>query len=349
MHFSIRHFQEKLSEWHQENRRDFPWTRTRDPYRIWLSEIILQQTRVNQGLPYYERILSQFPTVQDLAQAEDSVFFKAWEGLGYYSRARNVLHTARWVSKENHGEFPSTYEGLLKLKGIGPYTAAAIAGFAFSHPRAAIDGNGLRVFSRIFDIAEPIEEARVKAAIQSKADMLIYPEDPGAFNQAVMDFGSLVCTPANPECPICPLADICMANRHGTEAQLPVKKVKQPRKRRYFEYDWCERQGKLLVRERREADIWRNLFELPGCERDEATFYGNKQEKPGPEVTAVLFEGKQILSHQEIYVRIRENNNEFDKWAESCIGIELTEVKALPFPKILRSFADSYLEKVFLQ
>ena len=349
MHFSIRHFREKLSEWHQENRRNFPWTQTRDPYRIWLSEIILQQTRVTQGLPYYERILSQFPTVQDLAQAEDNVFFKAWEGLGYYSRARNVLHTARWVSTENQGIFPSTYEGLLKLKGIGPYTAAAIAGFAFSHPRAAIDGNGLRVFSRIFDIADPIDEARVKEAIQSKADALIYPEDPGAFNQAIMDFGSLVCTPSNPACIRCPLSDICLSNRHGTQAHLPLKKSKQPRKKRFFEYDWCERQGKVLVRERRGADIWRHLFELPGCERDETTFYVNRQKESEPEGGSVLFEGRQILSHQEIHVRIREKSNAFDKWAESCIGIELAEWKAYPFPKILRSFADSYLEKLILQ
>jgi A/G-specific adenine glycosylase len=349
MHFSVRHFQHKLAEWHLENRRDFPWTRTRDPYRIWLSEIILQQTRVSQGLPYYERILSQFPTVQELAQADDNVFFKAWEGLGYYSRARNVLHTARWVTNENQGVFPSSYEDLLKLKGVGPYTAAAIAGFAFSYPRAAIDGNGLRVFSRIFDIADPIDEARVKEAIQTAADVLIYPEDPGAFNQAIMDLGSLVCTPANPACIICPLSDICLSNRHGTQAQLPVKKSKQPRKKRFFEYNWCEKQGKVLVREREEADIWRNLFEFPGCEREETAFYEKSIEKQGSEVPVILFEGKQILSHQEIHVRILDRSSEFEKWAESCMRIELTELKSLPFPKILRSFADSHLEKLILQ
>jgi A/G-specific adenine glycosylase len=341
-------FRLALADWQQAFGRELPWTQTKDPYKIWLSEIILQQTRVAQGLPYYERIIARYPTVDDLAETEDVLFFKEWEGLGYYSRARNMLQTARWISRENKGRFPNTYEQLLKLKGVGPYTAAAIASFAFDLPHAAVDGNVIRVLSRLLGIYEAVDSPSVHQFIQDTASYLIDPIAPGRFNQAMMDFGSLVCTPKNPTCNLCPFSNQCIAHKESAQALIPRKSSKIARKKRFFLYYWCSDGDKILVKERKLADVWRNLWEFPGQELDEHTFNSTKQKKEGNNKEEIVFEGKQMLTHQEIHVRIFRKEHTTDYFPEDCVAVSEDVFKALPMPKILRRFADSYMEGLFL-
>ncbi len=341
-------FRAALADWQQAFGRELPWTQTKDPYRIWVSEIILQQTRVAQGLPYYERIIARYPTVDDLAETEDVLFFKEWEGLGYYSRARNMLQTARWISRENRGRFPNTYEQLLRLKGIGPYTAAAIASFAFDLPHAAVDGNVIRVLSRLLGIYEAVDTPMVRQFIQDTASDLIDPLSPGRFNQAMMDFGSLVCAPKNPTCEICPFSNLCIAYKESTQHLIPRKSSKTARKKRFFLYYWCFEEGKVLVKERKQADVWRNLWEFPGKELDEEAFYGISHANQINYKQELIFEGKQTLTHQEIQVQIYRKEVTRGYFYEDCIAVSEEVFKALPMPKILRRFADSYMEGLFL-
>jgi len=336
-------FRLALAGWYQSFGRDLPWTQTKDPYRIWVSEIILQQTRVVQGLPYYERIIAKYPTVHDLAATEDVLFFKEWEGLGYYSRARNMLNTARWIAYENKGQFPNEYDQLLRLKGVGPYTAAAIASFAFNLPHAAVDGNVIRVLSRLMGIYEAVDTPAVRQFIQDSATKLIDPETPGRFNQAMMDFGSMVCTPKNPACESCPLSTLCIANKESAQLEIPLKSSKTPRKKRYFLYFYKKTEDKILVRERVHSDVWRHLWEFPGQETDEKHFYEIIDQEQKDNKTELIFEGKQILTHQEIHVRIcRTQNKEKNDDFRHYLAVTEEVFKALPMPKILRRFADSY-------
>lgn len=218
--------------WGAENRRDLPWVGERDPYRIWLSETLLQQTRVEQGMPYYRRFLAAFPRVEDLAAAEDDRVFKLWEGLGYYNRARNLLKAARIVANERNGRFPDTLEGLRALPGVGAYTAAAVASFAYGLPHAVVDGNVYRVLARWHDLDLEVPSAAAARVFAEKADAVLDRADPAAWNQAMMDFGALCCTPRNPDCGACPVADGCLARLAGTVAERPVKKAKAPRRAR---------------------------------------------------------------------------------------------------------------------
>ena len=256
-------FTRKLLQWNSsKNTRSMPWKGETNPYRIWLSEIILQQTRVEQGLAYYQRFIQQFPTVHDLAQAPPEQVYKLWEGLGYYTRCKNLHETARKVSSEYEGRFPSTYETIRELKGIGPYTAAAIASFAFGLPYAVVDGNVQRILSRYFGINTPIDNGEGKKLYAELAQALLDTSEPGKYNQAIMDFGATVCKPQKPLCKQCVQRKDCQAFQHGWVNDLPVKEKTLVKKTRWFNYFILELNGQVLIQQRNGKDIWTNLFEF---------------------------------------------------------------------------------------
>lgn len=255
-------FSKKIISWYEENKRDLPWRHTRDPYKIWLSEIILQQTRVAQGLPYYERFVENFPDVISLANEKEEKVLRLWQGLGYYSRARNLHTCAKKVSDEAGGIFPQTFEDLKKLPGIGAYTAAAIASIAFREPVAVVDGNVFRVLSRVFGIELDISTNEGKSYFFEKANELIDRQQPDLFNQAVMEFGALHCTPKNPRCDSCIFIKSCIAYQKEQQGMLPVKSKKQAVKKRYFTYFIIEHRGRLLMKKRQQGDIWNGLYDF---------------------------------------------------------------------------------------
>lgn len=263
------YFTRQLLSWNkQQNRRTMPWKGETDPYKIWLSEIILQQTRVEQGLAYYNRFITTFPTVQDLAAAPEQQVFKLWEGLGYYTRCKNLIATAVHIANDLQGQFPNTYEGILQLKGIGPYTAAAIASFAFNLPHAVLDGNVFRVLARFFGIDTPIDSTVGKKLFSSLAQSLLSIDTPALYNQALMDFGATVCKPMAPTCVACPLQSNCQALAQDKVKLLPVKSKSIVKTTRWFNYLVIEQAGKLYVRKRPAKDIWENLYEFVLLETD---------------------------------------------------------------------------------
>lgn len=263
-------FSDRLLGWYAGSHRPLPWKEARSPYVVWLSEVILQQTRVEQGLPYFRHFLDRFPTVEALADASPEEVMKCWEGLGYYSRARNLHATARHVAYALNGRFPETYEEILALKGIGPYTAAAIASFAFNLPEAVVDGNVFRVLSRVFGIAQSIDSGPGKAFFNRLARQLIDSSQPGRYNQAIMDFGATRCTPKNPKCAGCPFEDICAARLSGRVSMFPVRGKKPEKRQRFFHYLVLRHENALFLRQRTEKDIWQQLFEFPLIELSEA-------------------------------------------------------------------------------
>lgn len=253
-----------LLRWHhQVNTRRMPWKGERNPYLIWLSEIILQQTRVGQGLPYFLRFKETYPTVQDLAHAPEDAVLRLWQGLGYYSRARNLHATAKTITREHQGKFPSTYNDLIKLKGVGAYTAAAIASFAYGEPRAVVDGNVIRVLSRLFGVDTPFDTAAGKNQFREMAQALIDSQEPAAYNQAIMDFGATVCKPRQPDCTNCPFQSVCFALQHQLQESLPVRQKKPVVRSRYFYYLIDMNKRGLLMKKRPEGDIWAGLYDLP--------------------------------------------------------------------------------------
>ena len=255
-----------LINWYIENRRDLPWRNNPTPYQVWLSEIILQQTRVNQGLDYYLRFVEKWPTVTDLAQASEEGVLKMWQGLGYYSRARNLHKCARQVMEQYGGLFPADFEQLKKLQGIGDYTAAAIASIAFNLPHAVVDGNVYRVLARLFDIDTPININEGQKQFALLANELLNHSQPGLHNQAMMEFGALHCTPKNPNCLLCPLQAQCLAFSHQTVMQRPVKLPKVKVTTRYFNYLVLRVKGRLYLHKRSNNDIWKNLYDFPCIE-----------------------------------------------------------------------------------
>jgi len=259
-----------LLTWYPRHRRDLPWRGTRDPYAIWLSEVILQQTRVAQGLPYYLDFLASYPTVQDLAAAPEQEVLRHWQGLGYYSRARNMHYTAQQVATDFGGAFPSTYAGLRQLKGVGPYTAAAIASFAFDEAVAVLDGNVFRVLARIFGLHSDIAAPSSRREFQALADLHLPPAHAAEFNQAIMEFGALQCTPAKPDCLFCPLQSQCWAFQHGQVALLPVKSKAKAARTRYFHYLVLRHGGQLYLKARPAGDIWQGLYDFALAETDSA-------------------------------------------------------------------------------
>jgi A/G-specific adenine glycosylase len=255
-------FAETLLRWYGENGRDLPWRRTRDPYAIWLSEIILQQTRIAQGMAYWERFMARFPSVDDLAAASEDEVLRLWEGLGYYSRARNLHAAAKQIV--SLGGFPTTLEGIRALKGVGDYTAAAIGSIAFDLPAAVVDGNVYRALARYYGIATPVGTTQAKKEFTALAQALLPEDRAAAFNQAMMDFGAIQCTPAAPDCSVCPLAPHCDALRTGRIGLLPVKKAPTPVKTRLLDYIYIRCNGFTAIRRRGPGDIWQGLWE-PLC------------------------------------------------------------------------------------
>ena len=262
-------FRNKLISWYLENKRELPWRKTNDPYYVWLSEIILQQTRVAQGLPYYLAFVEAFPTVFDLAKAPQEKVLKLWQGLGYYSRARNLHASAQYVSENLNGTFPTSYKGLLELKGVGDYTASAIASICFNDPEAVVDGNVYRVLARVFGIATPINSTAGKKEFKSLAQQLIDTKQPGTYNQAVMEFGARHCVPQNPQCETCIFNERCEDYRKDLVSSLPVKLKKNKVKKRYFNYMvLLSENGETVLNQRTAKGIWRQLYEFPLIESD---------------------------------------------------------------------------------
>ncbi len=301
----MKSFSSPLLAWYRKNKRDLPWRHTRDPYKIWLCEIIMQQTRVAQGLSYYNRFVEKFPTPAALAGASQDEVLKLWQGLGYYSRARN-LHAA---AKSMHGKFPKTYDGVRALKGVGDYTAAAICSIAYNMPYAVVDGNVYRVLARVFGITTPIDSTGGKKQFTALAQKLLDKKNPGDYNQAVMDFGAMVCTPQASACLTCPLAKICVARKQGTQEKLPVKAQKTKVSMRYFHYIYVE-QGKFMwIRQRGPGDVWQNLYELPLIETADGNLTAahtqlKKWFGPARVMSVSQTPLKHVLSHQIIYAYI---------------------------------------------
>jgi A/G-specific adenine glycosylase len=264
----VKHFSNILLTWYSHYKRELPWRGESDPYRIWVSEIILQQTRIAQGWDYYMRFIERFPTVEDLSDAAEDEVLKYWQGLGYYSRARNLHAGARYIVKEHKGIFPQTYEDILKIKGVGEYTASAIASIAFGLPYAAVDGNVFRVLTRVYGIDAPIDTTVGKKEITLLANQLMDAKQAGLFNQALMDFGSLQCLPAHPDCEQCCFAIFCIARQRHLQDILPVKSQKQTVRTRYFYYFRIYSAGKIIIRKRSGKDIWKGLYDFPLLEAE---------------------------------------------------------------------------------
>lgn len=299
-----------ILDWYQQHKRDLPWRNTHNPYLIWLSEVILQQTRIEQGLPYFERFVSRYPTVTDLSHAPDDEVMKLWQGLGYYNRAKNMLKTARLVTSEWGGNFPNTYNQLIELNGIGPYTAAAIASFAFGEAKAVVDGNVYRVLARVFGISEPINSTSGKKIFAELAQEVIHPKHPDLHNQAMMELGSTVCKPQSPRCDICPLRLQCHAYTTQTVASFPVKIPKQKPKERFLHFFVITDSNHTYIRQRTSERIWHNLFEPPNMETgatfDPETFLTHPDTQQwfdaGKGATLKLaFQTKHQLTHQTIF------------------------------------------------
>ena len=343
-------FTQKLMVWNREfNRREMPWKGERDPYKVWLSEIILQQTRVDQGLSYYEKFVLEFPTVSDLALAPDEKVFKLWEGLGYYSRCKNLLQTARKVHFDFAGIFPANYEELKKLKGIGPYTAAAISSFAFNEPHAVVDGNVQRVIARYFGITTPFDTSQGKLFYQELAHELLDKENPGLYNQAIMDFGATLCKPKNPLCHQCIQQGECEAFNKGFVAILPVKEKALEKKDRWLYYFLIEIDDMIYVRKRIEKDIWQNLHEfvlLEATKPIKRSFHNHPfLRKVFPdgayEIKKVSKFYKQQLTHQNIYgqfIMLRATQKPGSLYSYELVKKE--GLKQYAFPKFINKFLD---------
>ena len=285
-------FAATLLQWFKNNGRSLPWRETNDPYAIWLSEVILQQTRIAQGMSYWERFIVQWPTVNDLAAATENEVLKAWQGLGYYSRARNLHTAAQQVVKL--GGFPQTFKELKTLKGVGDYTAAAIASIAFGEPVAVVDGNVYRVLSRYFGIDTPIDSTEGKKVFQALAQSLLPINEPADYNEAIMDFGATQCTPNSPHCSACPLCETCIAFREQRINELPVKSKKVKQRERHFTYLYIEYEGKIAIHQRGAGDIWQGLWEFPQEE-----YLTSSEDSVWKTEAQLLQKGvKHILTHQ---------------------------------------------------
>ncbi|WP_439880458.1 A/G-specific adenine glycosylase [Pontibacter sp. MBLB2868] len=349
---SPQYFSQILKQWYEQHKRALPWRDTTNPYYIWLSEVILQQTRVAQGMPYYLKFVEAYPTVQDLAAAPQDDVLRLWQGLGYYSRARNMHHTAQLVVENFGGRFPDKYEELLKLKGVGSYTAAAIASFAFKEQVAVLDGNVFRVLSRVFGIADDIAVPASRKVFQKLADELVPPNAPDTYNQAIMEFGAIQCTPVMPDCLFCPLQQDCFAFNKGMVQELPVKSKAKAARHRFFHYIVLEFDGHYYLRKRLEGDIWQGLYdfylyESESKDIDRAAMF-QELAKAGIDIKdSQLREPhkvyKHILSHQKImaqfyHFKLKSRLKE-EVVKETRLALYNTEkIEALPKPVLISSY-----------
>lgn len=343
-------FARLLIEWYHEHKRDLPWRNTNDPYLIWISEIILQQTRVAQGYAYYQRFIERFPNLESLAASEENEVLKYWQGLGYYSRARNLHQAAISVN----GVFPVKYEDILKLKGVGTYTAAAICSFAYNQPHAVVDGNVYRVLSRFFGVNEPIDSGKGKKIFASLAHDLLDKVQPALYNQAIMDFGALQCTPLSPDCTVCPFKNRCFAFNHNMVSSLPIKQNKTKTSERFFYYLLIRDNGNIYLNKRTENDIWKNLYELPLIESNTALAVDDfirKQEfasifKENSVVNVrLLNKTKHVLSHRIIYADFYELEAQDIKmdFLSKYTRLNMADLELYPVSRLMHNFFENFL------
>lgn len=338
--------------WYAGNKRQLPWRETTDPYRIWISEIILQQTRVAQGLDYFNRFMERFPDVLALADAEEDEVMRYWQGLGYYSRARNLHAAAKEIRDRFGGVFPRRYEDVLSLKGVGEYTAAAICSFAWKLPYAVVDGNVYRVLSRVFGIDTPIDSGAGKKEFAELAQVLIDKKRPDLYNQAIMDFGAIQCTPRTPACLYCPLRDGCMAFSSGRVNELPVKAGKTIVKPRYFNYLHIHCKGVGLLARREDKDIWRNLYEYPLIETTTAMDFSDLQQLDEYrrlmdgvreiQVLRILEMPKHMLSHRIIHACFYELEvSNFSEKMKSYLQVRDTELEKYAVSRLIELYREN--------
>lgn len=342
---SIHPLSVKLLEWYSVHKRDLPWRHNPKPYNVWLSEIIFQQTKIDQGIGYYEKIIEKFPSVYDLADASENDVLKVWEGLGYYSRARNLHYSAKEIVHNLNGKFPSDYKSILALKGVGPYTAAAILSIVYNLPYPAIDGNVLRVSSRLFLIKEPIDSSSTKKLIEEELNELIDQNRPGDFNQAMMELGALICKPRNPLCNECPISEFCIAYKESMQSELPIKKKKTKSIDVYFKYFIFYSNDHILI-EKREEGIWKGMYQFPlkhNKRRDDAVIYDQIQDLYAVRDPKIIESEvyKHILSHRVIFAKfylIKVGN------LKHTIGYKkvlISKLNDYPMPRLIHRFLSS--------
>lgn len=327
----------QVRHWYNENKRTLPWRGSYNPYLIWVSEVIMQQTRVAQGTAYFLRFLEKYPTVKNLAEAPIDEVMKLWEGLGYYSRARNLHLAAKQIVAEFNSKLPDNYTELLKIKGIGPYTAAAISSICFNERRAVVDGNVYRVLARIYGIDTPINSsAGIKIFNELASKLIKNCSNPGDYNQAMMEFGALQCVPKNPNCADCIFRNSCLAYATGTVPKLPVKIKAKPLKNRYLNYYIFQDADKIAIQKRTVNDIWAGLYQFPLLETEEAPNVDTSDQL----ITEPV---KHILSHQRLHVFFWNSEESKVKPHENCIWVNVKELYQFPFPIVIKRFIDSNL------
>ncbi|MGL2962406.1 A/G-specific adenine glycosylase [Flavobacterium sp. RSB2_4_14] len=338
-------FSKTLIQWYLQNKRDLPWRNNTNPYTIWLSEIMLQQTRVAQGLPYFLRFTDAFPTVFDLANASEEEVLKLWQGLGYYSRARNLHKTAKQIAYELNGEFPKTYKDLLHLKGVGEYTAAAIASFSYNEDVPVVDGNVFRVLSRYFDIETDIASAGAKKEFSQLAHELLPKGKANEFNQAIMEFGALQCVPKNPDCQNCIFNDSCLALQKKKVAQLPVKSKKLKVRHRFFNYlVFSDEESDTLIHKRTQKGIWHNLYEFPLLEtetnetEDDILVLIQNQKFIRNTIQTIQLYNPEIIVHKLSHQHLNINFWKIKVDGKIENGIDWESVKKMPFPIVIFNF-----------
>ncbi|MGZ4091150.1 MAG: A/G-specific adenine glycosylase [Bacteroidia bacterium] len=340
-------FSEGLRKWYRINKRDLPWRNETDAYRIWLSEIIMQQTQVAQGLSYYLRFVEHYPTIRHLAKATEDQVLKDWQGLGYYSRARNLHAAAKHVSEAFGGKFPGTYSGIKELKGVGDYTAAAIASFAFNLPEAVVDGNVYRLLSRVFGIETPVDSTPGKKEFQELASGLLFRKDPATHNQAIMEYGSQWCRPVNPKCGECIFREKCFAFKNGLVQSLPVKSKKTKIRKRYFNYVVVlDKKNNVLVNKRSGKDIWKGLYEFPLIETEkeikEKVFLKHPELLKITKDITLIHQSKKykhVLSHQHLHAKfyVIKTTSQLKKTGQNQ---SLKTLNKLAFPRLIEKFLD---------
>ena len=349
----------QLILWYERVKRDLPWRETRDPYFIWVSEIILQQTRVQQGLPYYLKFIKRFSDIQSLANATEEEVLKYWQGLGYYSRARNMHAAAKQICEQHQGVFPSEYDQVLKLKGIGPYTAAAISSIAFNKPYVVIDGNVSRAVSRLFGIEEAVNTAIGVKKIEEKLKIFFIENKPGDFNQAMMELGSQVCKPISPDCDLCPLSKNCMAFNYGSTAEFPVKLKQKSPKQVYLYYFVLKQQKEsslfIYINKRKENAIWKNLYDFPGIESENKrkineviTEFKQKFKIFNIDNNLLKITGpvKHQLTHKNIsafFIEININAHFSASNHPKIIPVALNNLQNYPVPKLIENYIKKYI------
>lgn len=350
-------FAQRIIDWYSGNHRLLPWRESKDPYRIWLSEIILQQTRVNQGLPYYLNFVKAFPNVKALAAAKEDQVLRLWQGLGYYSRARNLHKCAKTIAEKYDGKFPNTFEELLTLPGVGPYTAAAIASIAFDRKVAVVDGNVYRVLSRLFGITKDITSNDGKKYFLEVANSLISDSEPGNYNQAVMEFGAMHCTPALPKCDECPFRKECVALAKGMVSMLPVKEKKLKKKTRYLNYFVLRSGNSVAMEKRTSKDIWLGLYEFYLVETSEELIPVEMIKKDGVLSKLKKFEAKKktsvkhILTHQLLNVNFfeaevnKENRTIIERMKTGISFVSAKKAMSLPKPIVITRYLEGETKK----